>query len=260
MSQNPAQPQPPPDSLSDAALLRYAGHIMLPDFDVAGQQALVEAHVLVIGVGGLGAAAALYLAAAGIGTLTLADDDRVSHSNLQRQIIHGEANIGELKVLSAQARLQAINPDCRILILPIRLTGAPLQDAVGAADLVVDCCDNFATRSELNRACLAHRTPWISAAAIRTQGQLSLFDPRQPDSPCYQCLHPEPPEDETDCATTGVLGPLVGVFGSLEAAEAIKLLAGFGKPLVGQLLTVDLQDMEWRTFRLPKRPACPACG
>lgn len=253
-------PAPSTGELSDEKLIRYAPQIMLAGFDIAGQQALEDSHILIIGLGGLGSSAALYLAAAGVGELTLADDDQVESANLQRQIIHAEASLGTLKVASAKTSLNAINSDCRIHTLCARMNETNLKDTIKNTDLILDCCDNFTTRYHINRACIALKKPWVSAAAVRTQGQLSLFDPRQSESPCYRCLHPNPPKIADDCATNGVLGPLVGVFGSLQAAEAIKFIIGLGVPLIGQLLTADLQDMDWHSFRLPKRSNCPDCG
>lgn len=246
--------------MDDQQLLRYSRQILLAQVDIDGQQRLLDSHVLIVGVGGLGAPVALYLAAAGVGQMTLADPDQVDLTNLQRQIIHQQADIGRDKVASASKRLLALNPQVKIHTLPQALSGQVLADAVGAVDLVLDCSDNFATRQAVNRACVAARKPLVSGAAIRLEGQLSVFDPRRVDSPCYQCLYGDGEETTLSCSEAGVLGPLVGTIGSLQALEALKLLAGFGTPLVGRLLLLDALDVRFRELRVPRDPACACCG
>lgn len=246
--------------MNDEQLLRYSRQLMLPDVDVAGQEKLLAARVLVVGIGGLGAPAALYLAAAGVGTLLLADHDRVELPNLQRQIIHGTADVGRPKAVSARERIHALDPHVNVIAHVDEYRRETLERDVGRVDLVVDCTDNAASRYALNDACRAAQVPWVSAAAIRFEGQLTVFDPRREDSPCYACLYPEPPTEETTCAEAGVIGPLVGVLGSLQALEAVKVLTGAGTPLVGRLTTFDGRSGEWLTLRLPRRAACPVCG
>ncbi len=246
--------------MDDQQLLRYSRQILLPQIDIEGQQRLLNSRVLVVGVGGLGSPVALYLAAAGVGQLLLADPDQVDLSNLQRQVIHHAADIGRDKVASAAERVAAINPqiDCRPL--PSALAGAALQQAVAEVDLVLDCSDNFATRHAVNAACVQLGKPFVSGAAIRLEGQLSVFDPRREDSPCYQCLYGEGDEQALSCSEAGVVGPLVGMVGSLQALEALKLLAGFGEPLVGRLLLIDALDSRFRELRVRRDPACNCCG
>lgn len=246
--------------LNDQQLLRYSRSIMLPEVDIAGQQAWCEARLLIVGLGGLGGPAAAYLAAAGVGELVLVDDDRVEASNLQRQIIHREEACGDTKVASAAATLTAINPQVRVTPLAQRLAGEALEQWVAQVDLVLDCSDNFATRFALNRACFAVGTPLVSGAAIRFEGQISVYDPRQPDSPCYQCLYGRGGDDEAlSCSESGVFPPLVGVIGSLQAMEALKLLAGVGQSLAGRLLLFDGKRMQWRSLGLRPDPQCPVC-
>lgn len=246
--------------MKDEELLRYSRQIMLPELDVAGQQKLVDAHVLIVGMGGLGCPAAMYLAAAGVGHLTIADDDKVEITNLQRQIAHGQQDIGALKVASAQDSLQALNPEVTVTAIAKRLDGDSLDKAVTAADLVVDACDNFTTRFAINRSCVKHRKPLVSGAAIRLEGQVAVFDSRNETSPCYQCLYGAGDDADTSCATNGVMAPLVGIIGSVQAMEAIKVLAGVGSPLVGRLLLLDASAMQWREMKLPRDPKCPVCG
>ncbi|TVS18093.1 MAG: molybdopterin-synthase adenylyltransferase MoeB [Gammaproteobacteria bacterium] len=246
--------------MDDAELLRYSRQIMLPEIDVAGQEKLLAARVLVVGLGGLGSPAALYLAAAGVGSLLLTDDDHVDVSNLQRQILHGEADVDRAKTDSARDRLLALNPRVNIETMACRLEGEALADAAASVDLVVDGTDNLATRYAINRACLDHRRPWVSAAAIRFEAQLTCFDPRQSDSPCYRCLWPDAEELELNCAENGVIAPLVGVVGALQALEAVKILAGIGEPLVGRILTFDALTSRWQDFHLKRRPDCADCG
>lgn len=246
--------------LSDEQLLRYSRQIMLADVDIAGQEAWLNATVLIVGLGGLGSPVAIYLAAAGVGRLVLVDDDQVDLSNLQRQIVHTTARIGEPKVNSAAQALQAINPDVQIEAITQRLEGEALEALVSRVDLVVDCCDNFTTRFALNRACVAQRTPLVSGAAIRMEGQVAVYDPRRDDSPCYQCLYKPGDEENLTCSQSGVLAPLVGIIGSVQAMEALKVLAGIGESLVGRLLILDGRIMEWRSLRLKKDKCCPICG
>lgn len=247
--------------MNDDQLLRYARHILLDEFGIEGQERLNAARVLIVGAGGLGSPAALYLAAAGVGEIILADDDEVELSNLQRQILHRTDTVGLPKAESGRRTLAALNPDVKVPPLVARLDEAELRDWARQVDLVLDCCDNFATRHAVNRACVAERTPLVSGAAIRFSGQVSVFDLRRSDAPCYHCLFPEGEDvEELRCATTGVLGPLVGVVGVMQAIEAIKLLAGMGEPLVGRLLCVDALSMQWQTVRYGKDPECAVCG
>ncbi|MGI3131744.1 molybdopterin-synthase adenylyltransferase MoeB [Halopseudomonas pachastrellae] len=246
--------------MDDQQLLRYSRQILLPQIDIEGQQRLLNSRVLVVGVGGLGSPVALYLAAAGVGQLLLADPDQVDLSNLQRQVIHHAADIGRDKVASAAERVAAINPQVECRPLPSALAGAALQQAVAEVDLVLDCSDNFATRHAVNAACVQLGKPLVSGAAIRLEGQLSVFDPRREDSPCYQCLYGEGDEQALSCSEAGVVGPLVGMVGSLQALEALKLLAGFGEPLVGRLLLIDALDSRFRELRVRRDPACNCCG
>ena len=246
--------------MRDDQLLRYSRQIMLPELDVAGQERLLGARVLVVGLGGLGSPASLYLAAAGVGALVLTDDDRVEASNLQRQILHGEADLGRAKTDSAHDRLRYLAPDVELELLTCRLAGSALERTVASVDLVLDGTDNLTTRYALNRACLAAGVPWISAAAIRFEAQLTAFDPRDPESPCYRCLWPDAEEVELNCAENGVIAPLVGIIGAMQALEAIKLLTGVGEPLVGRVLTLDAMTMGWQEFRLRRRHDCEDCG
>lgn len=247
--------------MDDSQLLRYSRHILLNELGVEGQERILRGRALVIGVGGLGSPAALYLATAGIGLLTLVDHDTVDLTNLQRQIIHTQAGIGQLKVDSARAALLAINPTLHITTLAQRADAQALDDLVADADVVLDCSDNFATRHALNAACVRHRVPLVSGAAIRFDGQLAVYDPTCSDSPCYACVFPpDSGFEETRCATMGVFAPLVGIIGSMQAAEALKLLSGAGKPAVGRLLMLDGRDMSWSDIRLPRNPHCPVCS
>ena len=246
--------------MNDEQLLRYSRQIMLPEFDIAGQEALLNANALVIGLGGLGSPAALYLAAAGIGALTLVDHDTVEISNLQRQIIHDQHSLGIAKVDSAARRIHAVNPDTNVYTIAAKLDDEALREAVARADVVLDGTDNFATRYAINAACIAERTPLVSGAAIRMEGQIAVFDPRQEDAPCYQCLYREAADEALNCAQNGVAAPLVGIVGSVQAMEAMKLIANVGDPLTGHVLYLDAKRMEWRKLKLPKDPNCPACG
>ena len=245
--------------MDDQALLRYSRQIMLPELGIEGQQRLCEARALIVGLGGLGSPAAMYLAAAGIGTLALSDDDRVDLSNLQRQIVHTSERIGLDKTSSAQAGLKALNPGTCLILHKERLCGDALHEAVQAADVVLDCSDNFDTRFSLNHACRETRTPLVSGAAIRWDAQVTVFD-GQPGSPCYRCLYPQDGEEDLRCSENGVIAPLVGIIGAMQALEAIKLLCEVGNPLGGRLLMLDALQMQWRELRLRPDPDCPVCG
>lgn len=246
--------------MNDNELLRYSRHILLPALGIDGQQCLRAAHVVIVGIGGLGSPAAMYLAASGVGRLTLVDDDRVELSNLQRQIAHTTAEIGKPKVESSRRALLALNPDTTIATHARRLNAGELAALARDADVVLDASDNFATRFAINDACLAARTPLVSAATIRLEGQISVFHFRRADSPCYRCLYPGTEELAENCSETGVLAPLPGILGAMQATEALKLIAGFGECLVGRLLLLDAARMEWRSVYLRKDPQCPACG
>ncbi|MEW5904467.1 MAG: molybdopterin-synthase adenylyltransferase MoeB [Pseudomonadota bacterium] len=247
--------------MDDHQLLRYSRHILLPEIGIEGQQAFVDSHALIIGAGGLGSPAAMFLAAAGIGTLTLCDDDTVDLTNLQRQIAHRCDSVGTAKVLSAQHTLHALNPDVQVCALQERAVGARLHELVATADVVLDCSDNFATRYALNRACLAQGKPLVSGAATRFEGQVTVFDFRHAGIACYNCLYPEDTEaEETRCAVMGVFAPLVGIIGSMQAAEALKVLAGMAGTLHGRLLTLNVLTMQPRVLRLARDPHCSVCA
>lgn len=247
--------------MNDELLLRYSRHILLDELGVEGQERISAAHALVVGAGGLGSPAAFYLAAAGVGRITLADGDVVDLTNLQRQILHTTRSIGAFKAESGQRMLGEINPEITVVPLVARLEGSALLAQVEAADIVLDCSDNFATRHALNRATTQARRPLVSGAAIRFDGQVSVFDVRQPDSPCYACLFPEDLEpEELRCAVMGVFAPLTGIVGTIQAAEALKLLAHIGQSMAGRLLLLDALAMDWRTVRLKRDPACPVCA
>lgn len=247
--------------MNDDQLLRYSRHILLPEIGVEGQEAILNAKVLVIGAGGLGSPVAMYLAAAGVGKLVIADNDTVDLTNLQRQIMHSTEMVGHPKVESARASLQRINPLANVVPLHTRLEDATLDEQVAAADLVLDCCDNFATRHAVNRACVKHRKPLVSGAAIRFDGQVSVFDMRDPEAACYHCLFPEGEDiEEVRCAVMGVFSPIVGMIGTTQAAEALKLIVGCGTPLTGRLLLLDGLAMEWRSVGFGRDPGCAVCG
>ncbi len=246
--------------MKDEQLLRFSRQIMLPTMDVAGQQELVDATVLIVGMGGLGCPAAMYLSAAGVGHLIIADDDTVEITNLQRQIAHEQSNLGESKVSSAETTLKGLNPDVRITQIKNRLEGDLLEQVVVSADVVVDASDNFNTRFAVNQSCLKNKKPLVSGAAIRMEGQVAVFDSENPESPCYQCLYSECDDDEASCSQNGVMAPLVGIIGSVQAMETIKLITGIGNSLVGRLLLLDAATMQWREMKLPRDPSCPACG
>ncbi|MGO3841045.1 MAG: HesA/MoeB/ThiF family protein [Alcaligenes pakistanensis] len=247
--------------MEDQQLLRYARHILLDEFGVEAQERILASRILVVGAGGLGSPVVAYLAASGVGSIILVDDDQVELSNLQRQIAHTTDRLGWDKVESAKLHIEQLNPEVKVTPVVQRLDEAGLMHWVQQVDLVLDCCDNFATRHAINRACVALRKPLVSGAAIRFSGQVSTYDLRQPDAPCYHCLFPEADDiEELRCATTGVLSPLLGMVGSAQAVEALKLLGGFGEPLVGRLLSVDAFNMNWHTVRFRKDPACPVCS
>ncbi len=245
--------------MEDEQLLRYSRQIMLPDIGIEGQEQLRSSRVLMVGVGGLGSPAAMYLAAAGVGTLVLVDFDQVELSNLQRQIIHTSERIGMRKVDSAKETLLALNPECRVETVAKRLNEAELATQVKKADLVIDASDNFDTRFALNSACVANGIPLVSGAAIRLEGQVSVFR-NQPGGPCYRCLYNNQGRMDESCAENGILAPVAGIIGSIQATEAIKVLTGAGEPLSGRLLLLDALRMEWRTLKLLPDPNCPVCG
>lgn len=245
--------------MNDQQLLRYSRQILLPEIGVEGQQRLNQSRVMIIGLGGLGSPAAMYLAAAGVGQLTLVDHDSVELSNLQRQIIHDSQGIDQAKVESAAERLEAINPLCKITRIPNKLEGEALDKQVSLADLVLDCTDNFSSRFAISAACVKTATPLISGAAIRWEGQITLFN-NQGGGPCYQCLYPDTGQLDENCTNNGVLAPLVGIIGSIQAAEAIKLLTGTGDSLEGRLLILDAKQMQWRSLDYMADPECPSCG
>ena len=247
--------------MNDEQLLRYSRHILLPEIGVEGQDAILGAKVLIVGAGGLGSPVAMYLASAGVGKIVIADDDTVDLTNLQRQILHSAETVGQPKVESARTTLHRINPLANIVPLHTRLEGAALDAQVDAADVVLDCCDNFATRHAVNRACVKFRKPLVSGAAIRFDGQVAVFDSRQANAPCYHCLFPEGQEvEEVRCAVMGVFAPLTGIIGTVQAAEALKLVIGCGTSLAGRLLLLDGLGMEWREIKVPRDPACQVCG
>ena len=233
---------------------------MLPQIDVQGQQALLDACVLIIGVGGLGSPVVMYLAACGVGEIIIVDDDRVELTNLQRQIIHSSDNIGMLKVDSAATAVESLNPEIKVELIAEKISGERLSQNVQRADVVVDATDNLASRLEINQQCYALRTPLVSASAIRWEGQLSVFDARLQDSPCYQCLYGSLGEVGQSCSENGVMGPVVGMLGCMQANEVVKLLTGAGSTLTGRVLMLDALSMEWQTIRLNRDPGCPVCG
>jgi len=246
--------------MDDQQLLRYSRHILLEELGVEGQQRLRDARMLVIGAGGLGSPASYYLASAGVGRLTLVDGDRVDLTNLQRQILHTTERIGTPKVESARQALAAINPEVDIVTVEQRVDGDALSALVADATIVLDCTDNFATRHALNAACVRHRRPLVSGAAIRFDGQVAVFDPRDAASPCYACLFPPGDGEDELCSVMGVFAPLTGIIGTVQAAEALKLAAGAGTPLVGRLLMLDALAMQWHSVRVPRDPQCPVCA
>ncbi len=245
--------------MNDEQLLRYSRQILLPDVDIDGQEKLLAARVMIIGLGGLGSPVAMYLAAAGVGHLTLVDFDAVDLSNLQRQIAHTSARIGENKAVSAAQSLRELNPEVAITCIENLLDTDELTEQVNLATVVVDCTDNFQTRFAINAACVAAKVPLVSGAAIRLEGQIAVFDSRAANSPCYRCLYEEDSDDLT-CAANGVLAPLVGVIGSMQALETIKVICGFGTSLAGRLLLFDARHSQWRELKLPKDHSCPVCN
>lgn len=247
--------------LTDAQLLRYSRHILLDEIGVEGQQRLLASRALVIGAGGLGSPVALYLGTAGVGRITLVDHDSVDLTNLQRQIAHTLARVGQPKVDSAAAGIAAINPEVRVQALRERVDAARLAVLVADADVVLDCSDNFATRHAVNAACVAGRKPLVAGAAIGFDGQVSVYDSRDPGKPCYACIFPpDAAFEEVACATMGVFAPLVGIVGTVQAAEALKLLAGIGTSLAGRLQMIDARAMMWTEMAIARQPACPVCG
>jgi molybdopterin/thiamine biosynthesis adenylyltransferase len=247
--------------MNDDQLLRYSRHILLPEIGVEGQEKLHAARALLIGAGGLGSPVALYLAAAGVGTLTLCDDDKVDLTNLQRQIVHRTEAIGRPKVESARDTLAGVNPETVIEMIAARVAGEQLRQLVAQADVVIDGCDNFATRHAVNRACVAYKKPLVSGAGVRFDGQVSVFDMRDADAPCYACLFPEDTQgEELRCAIMGVFAPLTGIVGCIQAAEALKVLTGAGRTLAGRLILLDALTMEIRTITLKKDPGCAVCA
>ncbi|MFZ6816003.1 HesA/MoeB/ThiF family protein [Undibacterium sp. Rencai35W] len=247
--------------MDDHQLLRYSRHILLDQIGIEGQEKIQAAHALIIGAGGLGSPAALYLASAGVGIITLVDHDTVDLTNLQRQIVHNTASIGQAKVSSAKQTLEAINPEINIVALQEKASDERLYELVQSASIVLDCCDNFSTRHAVNRACVTAGVPLISGAAIRFDGQISVFDTRDVASPCYACLFPpDQAFEEVMCSTMGVFAPLVGIIGSMQAAEALKVIMGIGQALTGRLLLLDAQNMEWTPIRINRNPLCPVCA
>ena len=246
--------------MTDDQLLRYSRHIFLDDIGIEGQQTLLAAHALVIGAGGLGSPVALYLGSAGVGRITIVDHDRVEATNLQRQIAHSTARLGEFKAHSVVQAVAALNTDVQVIPVTERADEALLARLVPQADVVLDCTDNFATRHAINRACVRHKKPLVSGAAIRFDGQITVYDPRSAESPCYACVFPESEQlEETQCASMGVFAPLVGIVGTVQAAEALKLLCGIGQPLTGRLLLLDGRSMRWDEMQLQRHSGCTVC-
>ena len=247
--------------MDDQQLLRYSRHILLPELGIEAQDLFAAANVLIVGTGGLGGPAAQFLAASGVGSLTLCDPDTIDLTNLQRQVLFATADIGTPKVAAAKARLEAINPGVRIETIQRRLRDEDLRALVPNASVVLDCSDNFATRHAVNRACVGASKPLVSGAAVRFDGQVTVYDSRDANSPCYHCLFPEDQGiEETRCATMGVFAPLVGIIGAMQAAEALKLIAGIGETAVGRLLLFDAYTLHWREIKIPRDPACAVCG
>jgi molybdopterin-synthase adenylyltransferase len=246
--------------MTNDQLLRYSRHILLDELSEEGQERLLASHALIIGAGGLGSPVALYLGTAGVGRITIVDDDVVDVTNLQRQIAHNLATIGMPKAQSALQSIAALNPDVQVQAITQRADATLLAKLVAQADVVIDCSDNFATRHAINAACVQLRKPLVSGAAIRMDGQIAVYDSRQADAPCYACVFPpDAALEETRCATMGVFAPLVGIIGSMQAAEALKLLAGIGSPLTGRLQMLDARSMAWTELRVPRNPFCPVC-
>ena len=247
--------------MNDEQLLRYSRHILLDELGIEGQRRLLDAHALVIGAGGLGSPVALYLGTAGVGRITLVDDDVVDLTNLQRQIAHNLARVGHPKADSAKQSIAAINPDVQVQALRQRADAALLDRLVPQADVVLDCSDNFVTRQALNAACVTHRRPLVSGAALGFDGQVAVYDTRRADAPCYACVFPpDTLVDQIDCATMGVFAPLVGIIGAVQAAEALKLLAGVGQSLAGRLQMLDARSMQWTEMAVQRDPGCSVCA
>lgn len=246
--------------MNDDDLLRYSRQIMLGEIEIAGQEKLGRARVLIVGLGGLGCPVAMYLAAAGVGHLVLVDFDRVDLSNLQRQIAHTTDRIGETKVSSAAQTITDLNPAVTLTCISEKLDDMALAGEIEKADIVVDCTDNFEVRFQINEYCVANKTPLVSGAAIRLEGQIMVYDPLVPDSPCYRCLYQSTDDAALSCAENGVAAPVVGVIGAIQATEVLKLLVGFGQSLAGYLLVFDAKTMEWRKLKLSKNADCATCG
>lgn len=247
--------------MTDEQLLRYSRHILLNEVGIEGQERIIQSHALIIGAGGLGSPVGLYLASAGVGRITVVDNDTVDLTNLQRQIIHTMDRVSQDKALSARVAMQSINPEVAVTPIVARADAALLDELVAQADVVLDCCDNFVTRHVINKACVNHRKPLVSGAAIRFDGQVCVYDPREADSPCYACLFPpDSSHEEINCATMGVLAPLVGIVGSVQAAEALKVISGAGRPLTGRLLMLDGRSMEFTQVKIARQASCVVCG
>lgn len=247
--------------MRDEQLLRYSRHILLDEIGIEGQAKILGSHALIVGAGGLGSPVALYLGSAGVGRITVVDHDTVDMTNLQRQIAHTMARVGQPKVLSAQIAIDAINPEVQVTPIVARADATLLDSLVAQADVVLDCCDNFTTRHAINAACVKHHVPLVSGAAIRFDGQVCVYDPRDESSPCYACVFPPDTNfEETRCATMGVFAPLVGIIGSMQASEALKLLSGAGRPLTGRLLMLDGRAMEFTEVRIGRQASCTVCG
>jgi molybdopterin/thiamine biosynthesis adenylyltransferase len=247
--------------MTDDELLRYSRHVLLNEIGIEGQDKILGSHALIIGAGGLGSPVALYLGSAGVGHITVVDNDTVDMTNLQRQIIHDMARVGQAKAVSAQTSIGAINPGVKVTPVVARADAALLDTLVAQADVVLDCCDNFSTRHAINAACVKHGKPLVSGAAIRFDGQVCVYDPRNVASPCYACVFPpDATFEETRCATMGVFAPLVGIIGSMQAAEALKLISGVGRPLTGRLLMLDGRSMEFTEVRIGRQAGCTVCG
>ncbi len=247
--------------MDDAQLLRYSRHILLNELGIDGQEKLLASHALIIGAGGLGSPVSLYLGSAGVGHITVVDHDHVDATNLQRQIAHTLDRVGQFKAESVRTAIAQINPDATVTPITQRADAATLDALVACADVVLDCSDNFETRQAVNLACVQHRKPLVSGAAIRMDGQVSVFDTTQADAPCYACIFPpEHMPEETRCATMGVFAPLVGIIGTVQAAEALKILSGMGSHMAGRLLMLDGRELSWTDIRMQRNPACPVCA
>jgi molybdopterin/thiamine biosynthesis adenylyltransferase len=247
--------------MDDTQLLRYSRHILLNELGIDGQEKLLASNALIIGAGGLGSPVCLYLGSAGVGHITVVDHDEVDATNLQRQIAHTLDRVGQYKVESVRTAIAQINPDVRVTPITQRADAALLDTLVAQADVVIDCCDNFETRQAVNKACVVHHKPLVSGAAIRMDGQVSVFDSTQADAPCYACIFPpEQLPEETRCATMGVFAPLVGIIGTVQAAEALKILSGMGSHMAGRLLMLDGRELSWTDIRMQRNPDCPVCA